>query len=369
VKLSVIGIGCAFCHNHWAMREEWREYWKHAASYRRYLLFGLVVSLFQFLMNFPYWREQNAIMKGLSVSIIFWISIGFMIITLFLSVYAILTALRIRTGFLVRRFLLLDISIAAVAVSSGILLALFLESIIFQEEMRISIFYPALIFSIFIGMLFFLHIAYRRAKEEALTLQAVAAESKYHTLEHQMRPHFLFNALNSLAELIESGHERAAEMTHLLSDLYRQILANSKLKTATIHSEIEIARRYLELEQLRFGSRLQFSIDAPIEAPDIFIPSLMMQTLVENAVKHGIAKSIEGGTIAVEVLKPSDNLYQLKVSNSGAPYKETDSQGTGLVNTRERLALLYGNAHEFNIHTNGAGKTVASFYFTGEKLD
>ncbi len=369
MKLSVIGIGHSFCHNHWAMREEWREYWKHAASYNRYLLFGLVVSLLMLLLNLPYWREQNRVLRGVSVSLIFWLSIGLMIIVTFLGVYAILTAVRIRTGFLIRRFLFLDISLTAVAVASGILLALFLESVIFQEEMRISIFYPAFIFSIFIGILFFLHIAYRRAKEEALKMQAIAAESKYNALEHQMRPHFLFNALNSLAELIESGHEGAAEMTHRLSDLYRQILANSKLKTATLHSEIEIARRYLELEQLRFGSRLQFSIHAPLEAQDIFIPSLMMQTLVENAVKHGIANSIEGGTIEVEISKPSDKLYQLKVSNSGAAYKENAAQGTGLTNTRERLALLYGKAHEFNIHTNGAGKTVAGFYFTGEKLD
>lgn len=365
----MIGISQAFCHNHWAMRQEWREYWKNAASYKRYLLFGLFVSLFQFLLNFPYWREQQAIGKGITVSLIFWVSIGLMIVVLFLSVYAIFTALRIRTGFMVRRFLLLDISIAAVAVSSGIWLALFLEGVIFQEKMRVSILYPAFIFSVFVGTLFFLHIAYRRAKEEALQLQAVAAESKYSALEHQMRPHFLFNALNSLAELIESGHQGAAEMTHLLSDLYRQILANSKLKTASIGSEINIVRRYLELEQLRFGSRLQFSISLAGEARDAFIPSLMMQTLVENAVKHGIAKSVAGGSVAVEVCKTSDNLYQLKVTNTGAPYKENAAGGTGLANTRERLALLYGNLHQFDIQTNGGGKTVAGFYFTGEKID
>jgi two-component system, LytTR family, sensor kinase len=364
----VIGRRHTFCHNHWAMREEWREYWRHAASYKRYLMFGLVVSFLQFLLNLSYWREHQAIWKGLSVSLIFWLSIGFMIITLFLGVYAVLTAMRIRTGFKVRRFLLLDISITIVAVSSGILLALFLESVIFQEAIRISILFPAFIIALFIGTLFFLHIAYRRAKEEALQLQAVAAESKYNALEHQMRPHFLFNTLNSLAELIESGHEGAADMTHRLSDLYRQILANSKLKTATIHSECDIARRYLELEQLRFGTRLHFSIEIASDAQDIFIPSLTLQTLVENAVKHGIAKSVEGGTIKVQVCKTADQRYQLKVANTGAAYKENASTGTGLTNTRERLALLYGKAHQFNIDTNGEGTTVASFYFTGEKL-
>lgn len=351
------------------MREEWREYWKNAAKYNRYLLFGLLVSLFQFLLNLPYWSEQNKVWRGISLSLIFWLSIGLMIIVMFLGVYAIFTALRIRTGFRVRRSLLLDISITTVAVASGILLALFLESVIFQEEMRISILYPAFVFSIFIGTLFFLHIAYRRAKEEALQLQAVAAESRYNALEHQMRPHFLFNALNSLAELIESGHERAADMTHRLSDLYRQILANSKLKTASIHSEIEIARRYLELEQLRFGARLQFSINVSDKAQDLFLPSLMLQTLIENAVKHGLAKSIEGGTIDIEIRQASDKLYELTVTNTGLAYREPQQLGTGLTNTRERLALLYGNTHQFRIHTNAEGKTIASFYFTGEKID
>jgi LytS/YehU family sensor histidine kinase len=301
--------------------------------------------------------------------VIFWLSIAIPVMSLFMLTYAILTAIQIKTGFQVRRQATLDVAIAVVGTASGILLAVYIDSWISHHEFRLGAVYPAAIFAVFVGILFFLHIAYRQAKEDALALRAIAAESKYHTLEHQMRPHFLFNALNSLAELIESGHERAAEVTHLLSDLYRQILTNSKLKTASVDSEIDIARRYLELEQLRFGSRLHFTIRVAESAKDLFIPSLILQTLVENAVKHGIAKSIDGGTIDVEVSQTADQRYYLQVSNTGAVYKDTGLNGTGLVNTRERLALLYGDRHQFRIHQNGDGKTVAGFYFSGEKLD
>jgi sensor histidine kinase YesM len=192
----------------------------------------------------------------------------------------------------------------------------------------------------------------------------------------------LFNALNSLAELIESGQENAAETTYKLSDLYRQILANSGLKTARLDSEIEIVRSYLELEQLRFGTRLNFNIKQPENSHEIFLPSLTLQTLVENAVKHGVAPSIEGGHIVIEITQSApqvDNLrlrsqpnklYLLRVTNTGTRYQpQVSSNGAGLANTRARLELFYGKRHEFKLESDDLGRTIASFYFSGEKID
>jgi len=195
-----------------------------------------------------------------------------------------------------------------------------------------------------------------------------------------MRPHFLFNALNSLAELIESGREDAAQTTYKLSDLYRQILANSGLKTASLSSELKIVQVYLELEQLRFDSRLRFQIEAPDDSDCIFLPSLMLQTLVENAVKHGIAPSLEGGQIEIAIVRNAGQLYHLSVANTGNHYQPQASassihtrngagNGVGLANTRARLDLLYGNRHGFQIGSDSQGRTVASFNFTGEKID
>ena len=94
-----------------------------------------------------------------------------------------------------------------------------------------------------------------------------------------------------------------------------------------------------------------------------------MQTLVENAVKHGIAKSVEGGEIMIDLAQVKGGLYQLSVANTGKPFSDNHSSGTGLANTRVRLELLYGKLHQFNIATHEAGETVASFRFTGEKID
>jgi two-component system, LytTR family, sensor kinase len=95
----------------------------------------------------------------------------------------------------------------------------------------------------------------------------------------------------------------------------------------------------------------------------------VVQTLVENAVKHGIAKSLDGGEIIIEVTPATDTRFQLKVSNTGEPFANLDNNGTGLANTRARLELLYGNRHQFNVGKEESGRTVASFYFTGEKID
>lgn len=354
------------------MRDEWRRYWREFARYRRYPLYGLLLSLIPYSFNFLYWKRRDAIWLGLLLSLNVSLMITLMIFVLVGGVFALLMVIHIRTGLVFKRLVVLQFILVGLGIASGVWLGLYINSLVMKEPLQVSLLLPALILSGIASLGFALHIAYRQAKEEALALRAAVAESKYNALEHQMRPHFLFNALNSLAELIESGHERAAEMTYRLSDLYRLILANSKLKTAPLASELDIARRYLELEQLRFGSRLSFAVSLESgveeEAEKIHIPSLMVQTLVENAIKHGVAKSVEGGSVTVEVRK-AGNVYQLRVANTGEAFRTMETAtGTGLANTRARLDLLYGKAHQFQVGASG-GATVASLYFTGEKVD
>jgi LytS/YehU family sensor histidine kinase len=115
---------------------------------------------------------------------------------------------------------------------------------------------------------------------------------------------------------------------------------------------------------------LQFAIVTPKDTGEIFLPSLSLQTLVENAVKHGIAKSVEGGRIEICIEQHAPQWYQLRVTNSGATFSsQANASGTGLMNTQERLHLLYGPRHQFNLGRDEAGQTCASFYFTGEKID
>jgi signal transduction histidine kinase len=243
--------------------------------------------------------------------------------------------------------------------------------------------------SMFIGALVALVFIFRHSlkavKEQVARLEGSTAEARYQTLKAQMQPHFLFNSLNSLSELITSDPTRASSMTERLADLYRRILTSSRGQTASLASEIAIIKDYLELERLRFGERLSWTVDdRAVDSEKVQVPSLILQTLVENAVKHGIAPSMEGGRIRVAA-RPSDaatggSWVEIEVANTGAPPRASSdgderggggtspagSTGTGLANSRERLTLLFGDEHEFHFGREaGSGLTVARFRVRG----
>ena len=347
------------------MNEHWLRFWQIIRRYSRYFFLAPVVALIPFLLNLPYW-QQRGIWRGLLYSLVAGTAIGLTIVLIFFAFYAALTQIKIKTGKFYQPPVFFEILLGIFGAMTGMWLVDFVRNWANGGSASQASWLPVLIFSGMIATAFSLFFAYQSAKEDSLASRAEAAEARYHVLENQMRPHFLFNALNSLAELIESGREDAAETTYKLSNLYRRILANSGLKTASLESEVEITRDYLELEQLRFGSRLRFQFHLPENRQTVFLPSLMLQTLVENAIKHGIAPSVEGGDVLIEIY-PEAIGYCLKVENSGSSLKSELSQGTGLANTQARLDLLYGNRHGFQLrHEND--RTIASFHFTGEKI-
>lgn len=351
------------------MRPEWRRYWKEVRRNLIYIPAAILISFIPFLFNITEFRQQGILFAKFIALLTFGLTISAVITFFFLVTFALFTVIFIKTGLQLWNSIYLQIAIAMLATVIGIWSALFLRAWMAGEKMTRAPFISTLVFGIFMAVMFLLHSAYQTARKDMLALKVVVAEARYHTLEQQMRPHFLFNALNSLAELIESGQENSAKMTHTLANLYRQILTNSGMKTAPLKSEIDIARGYLEIEKIRFGKRLKFSFNISSDDENLFLPSLVVQTLVENAIKHGIAKSVEGGEVAVELARLNNRLYQLRVTNTGKPFAGNESNGTGLANTRARLELLYGKLHQFNIATDEAGRTVASFCFTGEKLD
>jgi len=376
------------------MREEWKNFWLQWAKHLWRLPFGLLIALVFFIIAMPQWHRRETLLPGLMISAVHGVVIPITITICFTAAYAARLQISIKTGRAFKISMPINILINVVGLAMGLQLGMRITKAAFGATATGGHFLSSMVFGGGVIVIFSFYYAYKQAKEESLALRAEAAEARYHALENQMRPHFLFNALNSLAELIESGRENAAETAYKLSDLYRQILANSGLKTASLDSEIEIVRSYLELEQLRFGRRLGFNIEYPENSQEIFLPSLALQTLVENAVKHGTAPSIEGGHIAVEIaaleIAPAPNelyplralnagteiteqlnkLYALRVTNSGNRYHpEVSNNGKGLANTRARLDLLYGDRHGFKIESDPHGRTVASFNFTGEKID
>ena len=210
----------------------------------------------------------------------------------------------------------------------------------------------------------------RQAKEVAIQSKLAQAEAQYNLLETQMQPHFLFNSLNVLSELIYVDPDLACSVTQQLADLYREILTNSKQKFSNLGSEISILKKYIQIQKIRFGDRIRFKCDVGAEYYDISVPSLILQTLVENAIKHGISPRQGGGDIELTVSPNADSvfdkrgpMYEMCVSNTGELYKEgvkKSTGGTGLQNTKDRLDLFYGRSHGFRIHSDDK-KTYVEF--------
>ena len=191
-------------------------------------------------------------------------------------------------------------------------------------------------------------------------LQQINAEAQLFELKAQMQPHFLFNALNSIGQMMRSDVSGARAMIDHLARLFRRILATAVKPTAPLAAEIEIAHDYLALQKMRYSDRLDFSIH--VRRPDaasIAFPCLMLQTLIENGIKHGIETSLEGGRIDVDVTTAADGRLAVTVINDGAPLGEPVKFGTGLTNTVARLRVLYGDHFEFSLSTNADRRTEA----------
>ena len=199
----------------------------------------------------------------------------------------------------------------------------------------------------------------RERERQAAQLEARLAEAQLEALRAQLHPHFLFNTLNGIAALVREGSNRAAvDMLAGLSDLLRHALANAGRQEVPLREEVEFLELYLGIQQMRFRDRLRVQIDAAPDALDALVPNLILQPLVENAVRHGVAARDRVCTVVVGARRDRDQLH-LTVSDDGPglpdylpPGREG---GIGLKNTRARLAQLYGPAHTFAISNRAEG--------------
>jgi two-component system sensor histidine kinase AlgZ len=177
-------------------------------------------------------------------------------------------------------------------------------------------------------------------EQEALTL---ARESELKALKAQINPHFLFNSLNSISALATVDGLRAREMCIKLSDFLRSTLKLGEKQSISLAEELALAKAYLEVEQVRFGARMRVEIDADRNCGQCVVPSLLLQPLVENAVKHGIAGLVDGGTIRLKA-RCGDGWLQVKIENEFDPDAPSAARhGLGLRNVRDRLRALYEN--------------------------
>ncbi|HEY1270878.1 MAG TPA: histidine kinase [Terriglobales bacterium] len=185
--------------------------------------------------------------------------------------------------------------------------------------------------------------ASREAQGRALEARVLARDAELKALRAQVNPHFLFNCLHSISALTSSDAAKAREMCILLADFLRTTLRLGGKETITMEEELALVRGYLAIEKVRFGARVHMEEDVQKNAMGVLVPPLLLQPLVENAIRHGIANLPEGGTIRVSA-EESDQSISIRVENSFDPDSQSSLKtGLGLDNIRQRLDKRYGD--------------------------
>jgi two-component system, LytTR family, sensor kinase len=217
---------------------------------------------------------------------------------------------------------------------------------------------------VYVGFVLAWHAAtfYREARDRqirAIELESLLKQAQLEALRSQLNPHFLFNALHSMAELVHTDPKLAEQLIVRLGELLRQVLQSSTREEVTLAEELEFIRGYVEIEQMRLGERLRVIWDIEAGALEARLPSLILQPLVENAVQHGIAAATGAGTLIIAARRDA-RFLQLEIRDNGPGLAQGSvdrRQGIGLANTRARLQRLYGDRQRFELQA-GDGLTV-----------
>lgn len=205
---------------------------------------------------------------------------------------------------------------------------------------------------------------FRQAREretQAARLSAQLSEARLGALRMQMKPHFLLNSLNAILVLVrDKDHATATRVLEELGEILRHVLRTERPEEVALEDEIDFLRRYLGIEQVRFPDRLRTSFDVRPDVLRAAVPDFILQPLVENAVRHGIAERVDSGRIVVSARRDGDDLV-LMVEDDGPGYVPgKPTAGLGLANTRERLQVLYGRRGSLELSARAGGGTVAT---------
>ena len=197
--------------------------------------------------------------------------------------------------------------------------------------------------------------ALQAERERVLKAEALAHSARLEALRYQLNPHFLFNSLNAISTLIEERrNDDASEMVARLADLLRGTLERPSVDDVPLGEELDLVRRYLDVEQVRFGERLNVDFEVEGEAMRGLVPPLLLQPLVENAIRHGITPRPEGGRLWISA-KRIDGRLQMTIDDDGPGMPAEFNAGVGLSNTRARLRLKYGGAHDLAFERSKPG--------------
>jgi signal transduction histidine kinase len=229
-----------------------------------------------------------------------------------------------------------------------------------QRQYLLNLDYTLMTYTTVLALSYALHYnreSQARALKEA-QLETRLAEARLRTLEAELQPHFLFNTLHAISSLVHTNPDGADRMISRLSDLLRLTFDRSGAPRISLQEELEFLQKYLEIEQTRFHDRLSVRFDIDPDTLDAEVPRLILQPLVENAIKHGVSPKPGAGLVQISTRRQGDDLW-IEVSDNGvglsAGARQQLRSGVGLSNTRDRLECLYGDAHriEFSDDTRG----------------
>ncbi|MFK8038499.1 MAG: sensor histidine kinase [Crocinitomicaceae bacterium] len=220
----------------------------------------------------------------------------------------------------------------------------------FGINFTFGVFFSFIIFSLWFGIYYaYLFIEKSRNQEiKNLQFEASRNEIELKNLRAQINPHFLFNSLNSIKALVEINKEESKIAITKLSNLLRNSIQLGKNRLIPIEKELELVKTYLDIEKIRFEDHIQVEYRIDQDLIHYKIPPLMIQTIAENAIKHGLSKLEKGGKLIIE-LKEDGNNININVSNSGTISKVDANRGVGIENTRKRLSIIFGEASYFNL--------------------
>jgi two-component system LytT family sensor kinase len=214
----------------------------------------------------------------------------------------------------------------------------------------INIFYTLLLISIWLLIYIVYHYVEKNRKDQLdrLKMETNIKELELKTIKSHINPHFIFNSLNSIRALVDENPERARRAITELSNILRSSMQAEKSETVPLEKELDIVKDYLALEQMRFEERLKVEMDIDEDTLQQPVPPMMLQTLVENAIKHGISKQVRGGTVRVVAIFKNGHL-ELLVQNTGQLSSVINGNGFGIKSTQDRLNLMYQGKAAFEI--------------------
>jgi signal transduction histidine kinase len=294
----------------------------------------------------------------------FWINMGFSQCIGF-SIYAANASVACRVRDPRRRWLLLSLSFP-VSVLFGVQLGSWLTGVGEWSEPTIWV---AVIIGLFFGgiggITFFLGLRIEQLDKEVqqrrlneIESERRKTEAQLKMLQAQIEPHFLFNTLANVGSLIDADPLQAKKLLERLNEWLRIALQRTRSAETTLGDELDMLENYLEILKIRFGARLRWTVEADTEARAIAFPPMLLQPLVENAVRHGIEPKVGGGQIGIRAEHVGDSLH-IEVSDTGVGMQAQGDAGTGLSNVRERVNALYGAQGLLRFQDNPAGGVTA----------